>query len=1389
MSNAHREKPKRIAKKLITVMSWFLLFHLVNAQSEYLLFDRLTIEDGLPNSSVMDIMQDDQGFIWIGTFSGIARYDGYELKIYRPAAGDPDKIPVRDIPRLYQDKSGGIWVGLVFQDAKLFKYHPEVDKFVPYLYDPERNFRPLHSDITAMQEDREGHLLVATDGQGLLAIDIQQEKNGIAPADLPFQVFRAINGHPDSLASDYLGRSIVEDEVGNYWIPTGEGLCKFSPEEGRFETFRYSADTSDWANACYTLLLDEYPTLWVGTLGQGLLQFDRRDKTFTHQFRKEIFNSDSDRNANVFDIARARSGELWLFTNQIKSTIRVFNPNTRTQRFRELRSRSEPEDDQPFWIPRILTTDQNNNLWCGSWQRGVFRYHPDRGAFHFLQAADIGIKDMEELIVSDLYEDREGIIWIGTWNQGLLRWDRKKNTFHNFAYQPGVSGSLPDNRVIKIQEGKGGKYLWVLTEGGTLNRMDPKREKFTSFSFNADWNTLTASQFPETDDHQIWLSNWSEGLYQLVDEESGRVAPSTHPITRKGKNLHSMLKMVKDEQGGVWLGLNQFGMNYFDPKSDSAAYFDMEYGVHDINFDQDGMMWLITHSAGLKGFDRQKKKVIHLDEEVNQAIGQPEIFVQDRRGFLWIYSSYGIIQFDPKKREVVRRFSPGNWIPKGRRWHYESPADLVTRSGHILFGNNRGLLYFHPDSLQIDTTPPRIAFTKFQIFNKVITTGSDSPLAVDITRTQEIRLKYFQNDFTLTFAALHFKAPEENQYRYKLDGYKGEWQEAGTQRQARYTNIPPGTYTFRVQAANSDGHWTDETQEARLILRISPPWYANVWAYTIYFLLFLAFLYGLYRFLLNRQAVRAETFRLQQLNQFKARFYGNITHEFRTPLTLILGVAEDLTEQVAQHLQKSRELILRQGNHLLRLVNQLLDLSKLESDSLPLQLMQADIIPFIRGVVSSFLSAAEQREISLVLQIKAESLTLDFDPEKVETVLGNLLSNALKFTQAGGEIVVKVQRDTQSQETLLIQVKDNGQGIPKAALPYIFDRYYRVKSLPEQDKMMTGGTTTEGVGIGLALVKELVQLMDSRIEVESEEEKGTVFQWWLPIERNAPAGKPALDPKVPKDQKNPDEEALMAPPFTAFNTAGQPLVLVVEDNEDMAHFLSEILEEHYNVRVAPDGAVGIQQALEWMPDLIVSDVMMPKVDGFELCRTLKQDERTSHIPIVLLTAKVTHEDRIEGLEQGADAYLDKPFVRRELLVRLEQLIEQRRKMQERFSQMPLETRANQIGYVQEAAFIEKVQSIIQTHLDDPDFSVPQLCLELGKSRTQVHEKLKALTGRSASRYIRALRLHHARQLLLNTSLSVTQIAFRVGFNDSNFFSTCFKEEFGLTPSHLRKGKA
>ncbi len=1045
---------------------------------------------------------------------------------------------------------------------------------------------------------------------------------------------------------------------------------------------------------------------------------------------------------------------------------------------------------------QCMAQDSFGFMWFGS-QYGLHRW--DGYQFKAFMHDPMDSTSISSSYVEAMYVARDGSLWLGTFGNGLNRFDPATEVFTRYANDPDGPQSLSSNFVTDILGDAAGN-IWVATVDG-LNCLDRESGKFKRYHHDPkDPGSLSYDKVPclyVDAEGRIWIAT-ADGVLNRYAPETGsfeHFRPDYPTDIQDENNSHFLYGILQLNKDGNVLFAGKRGSDHFSNMALFLYVLDVETGafkdyqisfnardtwIDDLVVGDDGTIWVITRYA-----------IIEIDPLTGlaQSLEMAELGTSyvsgmaiDNRGIFWILGD-GLVAYDPEeKTSFVYGSSSGiDILPFNRRSIYKSP------DGHVYIGG-RGALSFHPERLAYhspETTSP-VIISEFSLPYQRPREKGNILLTEEFREDPVIRLEHHENVFTFRFATLDFFRPENNQHEFQLEGYDEGWRKAGLEPMAQYTKVPPGTYTFRVRAAGHTGTW----KEARAVqLIISPPWWGAWWAYLLYGLAFVGLIVGAYQFQLRRSLDRAEALRLKELDAVKTRLYSNITHEFRTPLTIISGMAAQIREHPNEWLDSGLRMIQRNSNRLLELVNQMLDLSKLESGKLGLHLQQGDIVHFLKYVAESIHSYAESRKVLLHFHAEMEELFMDFDQEKMQQILINLLSNAVKFTPEGGHVYVSVQTAASEQtDTVLIKVRDTGTGIHEEEMRHIFDRFHQVDD-------GAGGT-----GIGLALTRELARLMGGDVRVKSKVGSGAEFMVELPIRREAPIMEEpgVVDPGNTNEERaaRPSAEAAgqaLIPPIAGGPPhSSKPLLLLAEDNPDVAAYLAACLEGRYRLTVAKDGREGLDMATQLTPDLIISDVMMPYLDGFELTRALRQDERTSHIPIIMLTARADMDSKLEGLEKGADAYLAKPFHKEELLTRIRKLLELRRQLQQYYLLLAgggagrVENhRIPQIGRA-ENGFVEKAKKIVDEHLDDFEFTVEQFCREIGMSNSQLHRKLTAVTGLSATKFIRYVRLNEAKALLQHPNMSITAVAFDTGFHDPSYFGRVFKQEFGVTPSEWQQ---
>ncbi|MFQ5630779.1 MAG: response regulator, partial [bacterium] len=947
----------------------------------------------------------------------------------------------------------------------------------------------------------------------------------------------------------------------------------------------------------------------------------------------------------------------------------------------------------------------------------------------------------------------------------------KTETFEQFVI-PIEFREARANEILGIYEDRHGN-LWVAA-WKAFYRFDRRNGKFIRIKGAApsDYGKLGGKIYRDRQDN-IWGLNRTLSTVDLKTLTVHRYRPFANPLRERGIDV-----------------------KYNNPN-----------GFHE---DANGMIWCGTRMGLHKLDPRQGKFVAHYYEEDGLLSNFVLQITGDDFGKLWVLTNRGISIFD-KNKPLGEQFTNLSAEEGILNTSTSSDAFIKSKNGDIFWGGSNGLYRFFPEVQNTNPFIPKVRFTEFKIFNR------HAKLDSVISEISTITLAHNENFFSFAFAALDFTNPLQNRYAYKLKGIDGDWVKAGNKTEASYTSVPPGRYIFKAKGSNNDGVWNEQGATVHIV--IIPPWWRSNLAYAVYAVLLIAAFYGWRRFEMNKARLRNElkmqkfeAQKLQEIDSVKSRFFANISHEFRTPLTLILGPVEQmLSGDFRGNVKENYRMILRNGRRLLRLINQLLDLSTLEAGRMTLQARRENIVPLLKGLVLSFASLAERKKIVLNFHAEKERIDAYVDRDKLEKIATNLLSNAFKFTPEGGKIsvlcsVFSVQlsddRIPDTEICLRITVADTGPGIPAEHLDKIFDRFYQQDSTHKKDQTpLDRGSPTErplfdrayptgqeGSGIGLALTKELVEMHHGKILVESKEGKGTTFSVLLPL------GKAHLKDNEITSEEIPEPSSVNSEPFSLVNDQqfatsdqqpatnieqpeanDQTVVLVVEDNRDVRYYIRQHLKSEFAVVEAEDGAAGLETALEIIPDLIISDVMMPKMDGYELCRFIKNDEKTSHIPIILLTAKASSPDKIEGLETGADDYLIKPFDAKELLARIKNLIKMRQQLRERFSrEVFLKPQEIAVAPMDEV-FLRKVQSVVEENMSDEGFCIDRLSKKVGMSRTQIHRKLRALIDQSATQFIRSMRLQRAVDLLRQKAGTVAEITYMVGFGSQAYFTKCFHE--------------
>ncbi len=1348
-------------------LQWLPLMAIAQPKAS-LRFDHFSLDEGYYDGIATCVYQDKYHYLWVGTADGLYRYDGYHFQEFRKNTDQPGALKSNVITAITEDEVGHLWIGT--EGGGLAMFERKKDKFRHFLHDPGDD-RSISSDfVNALVVDKNGNLWIGTDDKGLDLLQYDPQAN-----DFYFRHFEYSDPHSVSLPHNTINTLMV-DRKRNIWIGTDKGLARLrydEPDSLSFSIFRHdpfndNAITNDMVRKVYE---DEKGYIWIGT-NRGLNRLEPTSgiiRTYKH----DPGDPQSISNDLVRSIEWAADGKIWVGTN---NGLNLLDPLTgEFERYYHDDKNSGSISSNIVWC---IYRDKQENIWVGTWGGALNRVSPLSGEFIYFSHLPGEQNALSHPFVRGVADDNFGRVWVAT-AKGLDVVDKNSGKYRHFLADPSNPSTMVFDSIMRLHAGRA-ENIWLANVRGAY-KLNPDGEIIRAFEYDpGDAQSISKGEVWDIIEDKygfIWMAVYGGGV-NCWDPRTGEMTHYRHnPFNRNSLSDDRVMKIYEDRQGNIWAGTYEGGVSRFSRDQNGKVLkieqFLEEDGqlpsnvVWSILEDADGNgIWLGT-ANGLCLLQPQTGKYRSYKEE--DGLSNNFIFglLPGVEGSIWMSTNRGLSLFDIK-RETFQNFDIRDGIHQNE---FNHSAFWESKDGrHLYFGGVNGLIMLDKEGIGKNDFVPRIALNRMMIFNSR-SEGMESREEPGINFKDEIVLPYYENTMEFEFAALNFNNPEKNQYAYRLKGLSNQWISLGTSNTIRFGGLDPGRYTLEIKGSNNDGLWNDSP--ATLVIIITTPWWSSWPAKVSYFLLILLALLGFYQFLLSKRLAEKESERLREQDAFKTKLYTDITHEFRTPLTVISG----MTEMIEGN-EKAKRLIRRNTENLLSLVNQMLELRKLESGTYDFRMVHADIVGFTRYILEPFYNYAQQKNLSLQMQSEEKEIWMDFDPEVMQSIIANLVSNAIKYNKKGGAVYVLLDLKETTKECFLhLEVKDTGVGMEEAQLKKIFQRFYQVN---KNDRSSESGT-----GVGLALVKEYVEALNGKIKADSIPDHGSSFKVVLPALNRVERKSVNVESLSEAPIFNTDAEIEQQLPQASIDP-DQPRILIVEDHPDVLQYLQSSLNGIYNIFIERDGADGLKRALEEVPDLVISDVMMPKMNGFELAGRLKEDMRTSHVPIILLTAKADNASLIEGLKTGVDAYLTKPFDHQELLVRIENLLALRKKLQQRYSSTEEPEPTSDPKMEKEDAFIEKVQKAIQEHLNEPDFGVQELCKQLGLSRTQLHNKMKAVTDRSTSLYIRFIRLKKAKELLERSDKSISEIAFEVGFKDPSYFSRAFNQEFGAAPRQFRK---
>jgi ligand-binding sensor domain-containing protein/signal transduction histidine kinase/DNA-binding response OmpR family regulator len=1369
------------------------------AQEPRLRFTHLSGEQGLSNSTIEAICQDSRGFMWIGTRDGLNRYDGHTMVVFRNDPGDSTSLSDSYIRCIYEDRHHGLWVGTV---NGLNLFDPARGTFTRWKHRDGDSGSLSNNIITSLLEDANGRLWIATYGGGL---NLRDRATG------RLRSFR-MGGGPGSLRDDRI-LCLHEDKTGLIWVGTQSGLDLFHVETAQFSAMENPAATNASGNAIIAIQEDRQGDLWLGTEDDGLYLFDPLRRSFTRYAHSDK-DASSLGNNMIKCMLMDHKGQLW--AGSINGGLNLLH----TPAGNFYHYAYEPGNGSSLSQRTIsaLYEDRQGNLWVGTHRGGINIYSPGIEKFDlYRQEPSAGSLSYND--VKTFAEDRSGNIWVGTDGGGLDLFLRDQHSFKNYRNDPFNDRSLGSNAVLDVMQDREGR-LWVSTWGGGLNLFDPVHGTFIRYLNDPhDPHSISSNFVQKTiEDYagNLWVATYYGGLNvfdpshpsfrRVIDDPSGATSLS-------GKDIVSLLE---DKEGRVWIGTDDGGLNCYHPDTRHFTHYFTSAGrMPDLRVlftDSKGRLWVGQKGLYLLDAERDSFRVF-----TNKA-GLANEFIkgitEDGQGNLWIATSNGLTELNPDTY-VFKKYNTGDGL---QDLEFEANAFLKTKDGEMYFGGINGFNCFYPGAIRANAFIPPVYITDFQLSNREMGPRvAGSPLASDISMTRSIRLSYRQSTFSLSFSALNFVTPENNQYAYKMEGLDTDWSYVGKENKVTYTNLGPGDYVFRVKASNNDGIWNEEGAAIRIV--VTPPFWKTGWFVSLLVLLGLAGLYLLYRFRTRLKLREMEARKREEIRQVQLQFFTNVSHEFRTPLSLILGPLEKIMKDPSLDASRYLQSMHRNAQRLLSLINELMDFGKLESGSLKLSVQAGNLPAFMEELAEEFRDSAIQKEIDFVLRVGAADPTAVgaadvgkshpsgkgavawFDRQVLEKIVLNLLDNAFKYTKEGGQITLEVlpslehfkpsfvnelvlKNPVRGSHYVYIRVADTGIGISAQSIHHLFERYYRITE------------SHLGSGVGLAFVKSLASLHKGDIYVYSERLKGTEILIGIPVDEgdyrkeekramaveggvrleasSEPAGA-SFGAALPGDGAGAAARADLPPVET---------ILLVEDNDELRHFLKESLSAQYQVIEAVDGAEGLAKAREISPGMIISDVIMPGMNGFAFCRAVKNDVDTCHIPFLILTARTAAAAQMEGLDAGADYYFAKPLNMELLLLTIRNRFSKDRKLKERYSREAHVEAMELVHSEKDREFMTQLLRTIDSQLANPDFDIDWLCQEMGMSRTRLYQKIKGISRQSIGDFIRTIRLKKAVQIMTHEDVTLTEVMMRVGIQTQSYFTKAFKKEFGKTPGQF-----
>lgn len=1345
------------------------------------IFKSSSILNSLPSKDVQSVYQDRDGFMWISTRNGLFQYDGYSITAYKSNLYFPDLLTSNNVFCAAEDAKHRLWIGTYSGLNVLDKRTGVIRKI----------------NHPAMNGNSIPQILITGDERILFATDW-----GIYEYIEKTDDFLCHGGeNTGNVLPQTAIKSLFEDDRGDIWIGTWDaGLYRYERKTGKY--FRYPKMNAQ--NSAHYIFQDSHNNIWVGTWRGGLVLLrdaHQPDKTTWVTFRHDEKNPTSISDDIIYALSEdLNTHSLWVGTRKGLSVLSLADNYTGSEAFANYYP-SESDNSIASDEVASLLHDRQGLMWVGMIGGGVNKVNTRKADFNWDQLLEVK-RMLKTTSVRSILLDEDGLLWLGIGTYGLGVKNRQTGDFTYYTQMPEFSRFHGISTVMCMMQHSVTKHIWFAAYDGGVYEVDkraPMQQRVKNYlAQDVPWLAGSCVFYIYEDSkHNLWFATRNGISMRTVDGKAMRF-DTLQVGSNVMRNIHTMY-LTEGNNGDMWAASNTHGVLRMrcDEKgrytvSDYSAtngklnsvYADCLYR------DSKGRIWVGTGGSGLNLYDESTDTFMPVHSKWNLPGDAVVSIRSDEEDNLWLGTNAGLIKLtidDNLEQATFRLYTTVDGLQDNI---FIRSSHAVASDGEMFFGGHRGYNSFYPEKLKEEAFSSSVMLTDIKIFNQ--SWGNLSPEEREKISTlapgfaKEIQLDYWHNNFSIEFSALEYANPDRNQYAYQLVGFDTDWQyTGGSKRFAYYNNLRPDTYIFKLKASNANGIWDDETLQMKVVI-LPPPW-KTWWAYTLYILCFCGIAYYAYRVVRNRIRLRnalhlreMEQAKAEEVNHAKLQFFTNITHELLTPLT-ILSASVDELKRIAPVYKDKYRVMNNNINRLIRLLQQILEFRKAETGNLKLRVSESDLTQFVHRSLDSFRPLMKKKDIQFEISCSPDPFNAYFDPDKLDKILYNLLSNASKYNRSGGMVQVELTEKERGMAQLM--VKDNGPGISAEAQKNLFKRFYE----GDYRKFKTIGT-----GIGLSLVRDLVALHHGEITVESEEGKGTIFTVNFPVSRSSYAADEIEESLHLDESKNVFSEVIEEGASIgdieelnedSTNVRSSRSILVVEDNEELLHLMTKLLGTEYIVHTATNGKEAIDVVEQEEIDVIVSDVMMPEMDGIELCKYIKNKFETSHIPVVLLTSKNKEEDRVEAYESGADGFISKPFNLSVLHARISNLLRSRERMSKDFKKQ-LVFEAKELNYTSvDEDFLQRAIDCVHRYLDDPEFDQAKMLEEMHMAKSTFFRKLKSLTGLSYVSFIRNIRMKAACRIMEEKkNIRISELAYAVGYNDPRYFSNSFKKEIGMQPS-------